>query len=156
MKKIIKEFIPFAFALGSVIYILSPIMNKSKKCYIVIAMALLIWTLLKVLRTILRHSDNHYSFKSMINDLIRTYGFILTPIKNIPELRNYTYYKYDKFEQILDRAMDARVNIYYTHTENTYDFFLIDQGNLYVFTLKEQDKLFSNLDKYFIGIQYQR
>ena len=156
MKKIICECIPFIVLVSSLIFILHEYIFLSKKLMIVALMAILIMILLKALRLVIRHCDTHSSFVSQKNDIINTYGFILTPINTIPELRNYTFYKYDKLSQIIDRAMDVRVNIYYIWDGNTCDFFLIDQGNLYVYTIKENDKLFSKIDKYFINVQYQR
>jgi hypothetical protein len=49
--------------------------------------------------------------------------------------------------------MEDRVNMVYVHDEHTCDFMFTSSGNLYIYTIKENEKYYSRVDKYFIQQQ---
>ena len=49
--------------------------------------------------------------------------------------------------------MEDRVNIFYLNDDYTCDFLFMSGENLYIFTLKENEKYHSRVDKYFIEQQ---
>ena len=92
-------------------------------------------------------------FKRMMYEYLKTYGFILSRLDAIPRLTSYSIFKYDSFDKVLELAMEDRVNIYYLYDDYTCDFLFMSGENLYIYTLKEDEKYHSRVDKYFIEQQ---
>ena len=84
---------------------------------------------------------------------VRTYGFILTKVDNIPNINSFNIFKVKTFDKILEKAMEDRVNMIYVYDEHTCDFLFTSGGNLYIYTIKESEKYYSRVDKYFIQQQ---
>ena len=149
MKRIIKNYLPLVVCIFVIVNMFfTTIFSSTKALKIAISGSIM----LLLIRTI-PLVDCDKGFKHDLKEIIKTYGFILTELDDVPNLTHYTYYKMNSFNDILSKAMDYRVNIYIFVEDKTCDFVLINQNDLFIYTLKEDKRIFSKVDKYFIGVQ---
>ncbi len=153
MKKILKTYAPTLVLILSEYFILFNLITNNKKFVIVFITLSILIVLLKTLNEMITTFNSESEFKKGLKDYIKTYGFILTKVDNIPNINSFNIYKCKTFDKILEKAMEDRVNIIYLYDEHTCDFMFTSAGNLYIYTIKESEKYYSRVDKYFIQQQ---
>ena len=152
MKRVIKNYLPLVICIFIIINMFfTTIISSTKALKIAISGSIML-LLIRSIPFVLE-SDCNQGFKRDLKEIIKTYGFILTELEDVPNLTHYTYYKMNSFNDILFKAMDYRVNIYIFVEENTCDFVLINQNDLFIYTMKEEKRFFSKVDRYFIEVQ---
>ncbi len=152
MKRVIKNYLPLLICIFAVINMFFTTICSSPKALKIAISGSIMLILLQSIPMVCQLGCKE-EFKHDLKEIIKTYGFILTKLDDVPNLTHYTYYKMNSFDDLLFKAMDYRVNIYYFVEENTCDFVLINQSDLFIYTLKEDKKYFSKVDKYFIRVQ---
>ena len=152
MKRIVKNYLPLLICIFVVIDMFFTTICSSTKALKIAVSGSIMLLLMQTIPLVCQLGCKQ-EFKHDLKKIIKTYGFILTELDEIPNLTHYTYYKMHSFDELLCKAMDYRVNIYYFSEENTCDFVLINQNDLFIFTLKEDKKYFSKIDRYFIQVQ---
>lgn len=153
MKTVLKKYLPTLILILALYFILFSVITikiKYTKLFILGAILLL---LCKTLYEIVTTFNTKSEFKRIMCEYLKTYSFILSKIDTIPKLTTYNIYKCDSFDKVLELAMEDRVNIYYLFDDYTCDFLFTSGENLYIFTLKEDEKYYSRVDKYFIEQQ---
>jgi len=153
MKTIIRKYAPTLIIILVEYLVLFNIITSSMKCLKLFILSCILLILFKSLYEIVTTFSTKSEFKRMMNDYLKTYGFILTKLDAIPKLTSYTIYKCASFDKVLEKAMEDRVNIYYLYDDYTCDFLFMSGENLYIYTLKEDEKYHSRIDKYFIEQQ---
>lgn len=153
MKTILKKYAPTLIIILVEYLVLFNIITSSMKCLKLFILSCILLILFKSLYEIVTTFSTKSEFKRMMNDYLKTYGFILTKLDAIPKLTTYTIYKCVSFDKVLEKAMEDRVNIYYLYDDYTCDFLFMSGENLYIYTLKEDEKYHSRIDKYFIEQQ---
>jgi len=153
MKKIIKKYAPTLVLVLSEYFILFNLITKETKFLTIFITSAILVVLLKTLIEMITTFNIESEFKKEIHEYVKTYGFILTKVDNIPNINNFNIFKCSTFDKILEKAMEDRVNMIYLYDEHTCDFMFTSSGNLYIFTIKENEKYYSRVDKYFIQQQ---
>ncbi len=153
MKKTFKTYLPTLILILSEYFILFNLITKDKKFLTIFITSAVLIVLLKTLFEMITTFNTENEFKKELCDYVRTYGFILTKVDNIPNINSFNVFKCNSFDKILEKAMEDRVNMVYVHDEHTCDFMFTSSGNLYIYTIKENEKYYSRVDKYFIQQQ---
>ncbi len=153
MKKTLKTYLPTLILILSEYFILFNLITKDKKFLTIFITSAVLIVLLKTLFEMITTFNTENEFKKELCDYVRTYGFILTKVDNIPNINSFNVFKCNSFDKILEKAMEDRVNMVYVHDEHTCDFMFTSSGNLYIYTIKENEKYYSRVDKYFIQQQ---
>ncbi len=153
MKKTLKTYLPTLILILSEYFILFNLITKDKKFLTIFITSAVLIVLLKTLFEMITTFNTENEFKKELCDYVRTYGVILTKVDNIPNINSFNVFKCNSFDKILEKAMEDRVNMVYVHDEHTCDFMFTSSGNLYIYTIKENEKYYSRVDKYFIQQQ---
>ena len=117
---------------------------KNKK-YATISIILLLLTILHII-----HIINEYFFKintkqskydRYVNRLLRGYDRIIVNTKTPPKLDNYNVIKVESFKELVDVRDNTNEPIHYfvVTKHQKCEFFLINNENLYLYTIKEID-----------------
>ena len=153
MKKLLKTYAPTLALILSEYFILFEIITKDSKFLTVFITSSILIVLLKTLIEMITTFNSKSEFRKELHEYVKTYGFILTKVDNIPNINNFNIFKCKSFDKILEKAMEDRVNMIYLYDEHTCDFMFTSDGNLYIYTIKEEEKYYSRVDKYFIQQQ---
>ena len=153
MKTILKKYAPTLIIILIEYTVLFKIITSDIKFLKIFILLCILLILFKSLFEIITTFSTKSEFKRMMNDYLKTYGFILSKLDAIPRLTTYNIFKCESFDTVLEIAMEDRVNIYYLNDDYTCDFLFMSGENLYIFTLKENEKYHSRVDKYFIEQQ---
>ncbi len=153
MKKILKTYAPTLFLILCEYSILFNVITEQSKFVTIFITSAVLIVLIKTLVEMITTFNTESEFKKGLNEYIKTYGFILTKVDTIPNINSFNVYKCNTFDKILEKAMEDRVNIIYLHDDHTCDFMFTSGGNLYIYTIKESEKFYSRIDKYFIQQQ---
>ena len=153
MKKILKTYVPSLILILSEYFILFNLITEEKKFLTIFITSSILIVLLKTLNEMITTFNEKSEFKKELREYTKTYGFILTKVDSIPNINSFNIFKCNSFDKILEKAMEDRVNIIYLYDEHTCDFMFTSAGNLYIFTIKESEKFYSRVDKYFIQQQ---
>ena len=153
MKTILKKYAPTLIIILIEYTVLFKIITSDIKFLKIFILLCILLILFKSLFEIITTFSTKSEFKRMMNDYLKTYGFILSKLDAIPRLTTYNIFKCESFDKVLEIAMEDRVNIYYLNDDYTCDFLFMSGENLYIFTLKENEKYHSRVDKYFIEQQ---
>ena len=153
MKTILKKYAPTLIIILIEYTVLFKIITSDIKFLKIFILLCILLILFKSLYEIITSFSTKSEFKRMMNDYLKTYGFILSKLDAIPRLTTYNIFKCESFDKVLEIAMEDRVNIYYLNDDYTCDFLFMSGENLYIFTLKENEKYHSRVDKYFIEQQ---
>lgn len=153
MKKIIKKYAPTLVLILCLYFVLFKLIIQDKKYTTIFITSSVLLVLLKTLIEMITTFNERSEFKKELREYVKTYGFILTRVDMIPNINSFNVFKCATFDKILEKAMEDRVNIYYLHDDHTCDFLFMSADNLYIFTIKESNKFYSRIDKYFIEQQ---
>ncbi len=153
MKTVLKKYAPTLIIILIEYTVLFRIITSDIKFLKIFILLCILLILFKSLYEIITTFSTKSEFKRMMNDYLKTYGFILSKLDAIPRLTTYNIFKCESFDKVLEIAMEDRVNIYYLNDDYTCDFLFMSGENLYIFTLKEDEKYHSRVDKYFIEQQ---
>jgi hypothetical protein len=153
MKRILETYLPTLIFILCLYGILFTLITDSQKNLTIFITSSILLVLIKTLIEMITTYNSKSEFKKELHKCIRTYGFILSKIDLIPNINSYNVFKCASFDKILEKAMEDRVNIVYIYDEHTCDFLFISEDNLYIYTLKENEKYYSTVDKYFIKQQ---
>ncbi len=153
MKTVLKKYAPTLIIILIEYTVLFRIITSDIKFLKIFILLCILLILFKSLYEIITTFSTKSEFKRMMNDYLKTYGFILSKLDAIPRLTTYNIFKCESFDKVLEIAMEDRVNIYYLNDDYTCDFLFMSGENLYIFTLKENEKYHSRVDKYFIEQQ---
>ena len=153
MKTVLKKYAPTLIIILIEYTVLFRIITSDIKFLKIFILLCILLILFKSLYEIITTFSTKSEFKRMMNDYLKTYGFILSKLDAIPRLTTYNIFKCESFDKVLEIAMEDRVNIFYLNDDYTCDFLFMSGENLYIFTLKENEKYHSRVDKYFIEQQ---
>ena len=153
MKTLLKKYAPTLIIILIEYSVLFSLITTDIKNVKIFTLSCILLILFKSLFEIITTFSTKSEFKRMMYEYLKTYGFILSRLDAIPRLTSYSIFKYDSFDKVLELAMEDRVNIYYLYDDYTCDFLFMSGENLYIYTLKEDEKYHSRIDKYFIEQQ---
>ena len=153
MKKVLKTYAPTLVLILCLYFILFDLITTKTKLLIIFITSSIMIVLIKTLCEMITTFNEQSEFKKEIHNYVRTYGFILTKVDTIPNINSFNIFKVKTFDKILEKAMEDRVNMIYVYDEHTCDFLFTSGGNLYIYTIKESEKYYSRVDKYFIQQQ---
>ena len=153
MKKVIKKYAPVLILILCLYFILFNLIVQDRKYTTIFLVSCVLLVLVKTLIEMITTYNEKSEFKKEIREYVKTYGFILSKVDMIPNINSFNVFKCATFDKILEKAMEDRVNIYYLYDDHTCDFLFMSADNLYIFTIKESNKFYSRIDKYFIEQQ---
>ncbi|MBQ7240594.1 MAG: hypothetical protein IJS56_04050 [Bacilli bacterium] len=153
MKKVLKTYAPTLVLILCLYFILFNLITTKPKLLIIFITSSIMIVLIKTLCEMITTFNEQSEFKKELCNYVRTYGFILTKVDNIPNINSFNIFKVKSFDKILEKAMEDRVNMIYVQDDHTCDFLFTSGGNLYIYTIKESEKYYSRVDKYFIQQQ---
>lgn len=153
MKKVIKKYAPVLVLILCLYFVLFKLITQDEKYLKIFITSSVLLVLVKTLFEMITTFNEKSEFKKELYEYIKTYGFILSKVDMIPNINSFNIFKCATFDKILEKAMEDRVNIYYLYDDHTCDFLFMSAENLYIYTIKESNKFYSRIDKYFIEQQ---
>ena len=87
-------------------------------------------------------------YNSTVKNILRTYDVILVEIDNLPEISERKLVNTTSFKDMVNIEYEYRKPVYYIHDDNSYDFMLLTDENIYAYTLKREEESLSILEKY--------
>lgn len=94
----------------------------------------------------IKYNKDPYNYN--LQKLLNSYDCLLVEITDIPDLANKSIIVTKYFKDMLNVQFNYRKSIYYIKTDNTCDFILINDQEVYVYTLKRNENDSSILEQY--------
>lgn len=94
----------------------------------------------------IKHSKDPYKYD--LQKLLNSYDCLLVEISELPNLENKKIIVTQYFKDMLNVQFNYRKSIYYIMGENTCDFILMNDQEVYGYTLKKNESDSSILEKY--------
>lgn len=91
-------------------------------------------------------SENYYN--GTIKNILKTYDVILVEIENLPDIGDKEIIVLTGFNDIVNTQYECRKPVYYIHDDNTYDFFIITEDIVYIYSAKKEENIKSVFEKY--------
>ena len=110
MKRVIKNYLPLLICIFAIINMFFTTICSSTKALKIAISASLMLILLRSIPLVCQLGCKE-GFKHDLKEIIKTYGFILTRLDDVPNLTHYTYYKMNSFEDILFKEVENLLKI---------------------------------------------
>ena len=106
------------------------------------------FSLILLLREVCINRTPESVYKSEISDILKTYETILIELDSIPDLKDKNLIKTLSFKDIVNAEYEYRKPVYYVHNDESYDFILINDNDVYTYTTKLDKEKNSLLEAY--------
>lgn len=106
------------------------------------------FSLILLLREVCKNRTPESVYKSEIADILKTYETILIELDSIPDLKDKNLIKTLSFKDIVNVEFEYRKPVYYVHNNESYDFILINDNDVYTYTAKLDKEKNSLLEAY--------
>lgn len=136
--KLIAILICFVFILA---IITKAIYSTEFKTYSNITITLMVLTIVITLLYLHNTKSDESIFKAKIKNIINTYDSILVKVDILPDLSNKDIVYIDKFESLIKSQGEVKKPIFYSITEKTASFVLIDNNLVCYSIIKEKEDL---------------
>ena len=116
-----------------------------------IALFCLIFTIfigLLLLHDLRKNSSPEKVYEITVNDILKTYEVILIEIENLPDFSERKLVETQSFNDLVNIEYEYRKPVYYIHNDYSYDFMLMTDEDLYVYTLKKDNEKKSIFELY--------
>lgn len=101
-----------------------------------------------LVREIKLNSSKESLYNGTIKNILKTYDVILVEIENIPDISEREIITLSSITDIVNTQYEFRKPVYYVHDDNSYDFFIMTDDTVYVYTYKREDSIVSIFEKY--------
>lgn len=106
------------------------------------------FSLILLLREICNNKSTESIYNSEISDILKTYETILIELDSLPDLKDKNLVKTLSFKDIVNVEYEYRKPVYFVHNDNSYDFILINNNDVYTYTTKLDKEKNSLLEAY--------
>ena len=110
------------------------------------------FSLVFMLKEINDNKNPESLYKAEISDILKSYDTILIELDSIPDLKNKNQIKTLSFKDIVNAEYEYRKPVYYVHNNESYDFILINNNDVYTYTSKLDKEKNSLLEAYYDSI----
>ena len=103
-----------------------------------IAIAIIVSSLLK---SLLMTKSKRSKYDKFVDRLLRGYDRVIVNVRTIPTKENYNIIKVDSFQELLDVRDNTKepINYHVVIEHQKCEFFVVNQNNLYLYTIKSVD-----------------
>lgn len=103
-----------------------------------IAIAFIVSSLLK---SLLMTKSKRSKYDKFVDRLLRGYDRVIVNVRTVPTKENYNIIKVDSFQELLDVRDNTKepINYHVVIEHQKCEFFVVNQNNLYLYTIKSVD-----------------
>ena len=101
-----------------------------------------------LVQTMKLDSTPENKFYGTVNNILKTYDVILVEVENLPEISERKVVNTTGFKDMVNIEYEYRRPVYYIHDDNSYDFLLLTDEEVYAYTLKNNENELSIFEKY--------
>lgn len=124
--------------------------------YLPIVLLLMIITCVCIYVYFRNNRSSSTIFKSKIKSILKTYDSILVKIDKLPNMKNKDIIFIDKFEDLINTQGETKKPIFYSQTDNTCAFVLIDHNLVCYSIIKEDSNLIDPFENKLITCSAER
>lgn len=135
--------ITILFIIFFIIFILIDKIELSIAC-----LALLIISILILIRNILVINKPNGMFNEYVKSIIDNNDSVLVEINKFPNMKGKKIFRTKTIDDLLNMELSVKKPIYYIYNNDSYDFILIDEKKIYVNTIRKNKNIISCLDLY--------
>ena len=101
-----------------------------------------------LVQTMKLDSNPENKYHGTVNNILKTYDVILVEIENLPEIYERKVINTTSFKVMVNIEYEYRKPVYYIHNDNSYDFLLLTDEEVYAYTLKNDENVLSIFETY--------